>query len=150
MCIRQELSAATSTSAPVSRTCARLVRAHRHRGVGVLDRERAAEAAALLGRGQVDQRQPAHRAQQPVGPVADAEQRAASGRSGGRRPGAGSTRRRRSLAEHVEQELGQLVHPRRDPGDAGAQRGVPAFGGDRGVVVHDRPAHDADGVTTAS
>ena len=55
MCIRQELSPATSTSAPVSRDVARLVGAHRHRGVGVLHRERAAEAAALLGLRQVDQ-----------------------------------------------------------------------------------------------
>ena len=75
---------------------ARLVRAHRHRGVGVLHRERATEAAALLGPRQLDQVEPPHLLQQPRRPVADAAASAASGRSGGRSRGAGSTRRRRS------------------------------------------------------
>src|SRR5205085_11456241 len=42
-----------------------LVREHRARGVRVLDRERAAEAAALLGSGQVDELETADLPQQP-------------------------------------------------------------------------------------
>ena len=64
MCIRHELSLATSTSAPVSRTQAHLVRPHRHRNLGVLHRERPAEPAALLGRQELDQSDPADVAQQ--------------------------------------------------------------------------------------
>ena len=48
MCMRHELSAATQTSARGVEHGAQLVREHRHRRVGVLHRERAAEAAALL------------------------------------------------------------------------------------------------------
>ena len=73
-----------------------LVGAHRHRGVGVLHRERAAEAAALLGARQVDQAQPAHRRAAAGAAGRRRRASAASGRSGGRSPGAGSTRRRRS------------------------------------------------------
>ena len=76
---------------------ARLVGAHRDGRVGVLQRERAAEAAALVGAGQVDQPEAADGAQEarPAGPPRPAS--AASGRSGGRSPCAGSTppRRRR-------------------------------------------------------
>ena len=50
---------------------AALVGEHRQRGVGVLDGERAAEAAALLGLGQVDQLKAPHRAQQAERRVAD-------------------------------------------------------------------------------
>ncbi len=46
-------------------------RRHRQRGVGVLDRERAAEAAALVGARQRAQLKAAHRAQQPQRPVAE-------------------------------------------------------------------------------
>ena len=55
MCIRQEVSAAQSTSACVSSTAAHLVTEHRRRGVGVLDGEGASEAAALGDIGQLDQ-----------------------------------------------------------------------------------------------
>jgi hypothetical protein len=44
---------------------AQLVAEHGHRGVGVLDCERAAEAAALVGPRQLDQVDPAHRPQEP-------------------------------------------------------------------------------------
>ena len=66
------------------RTWPDLVRPHRDRRLGVLDRERAAEAAALVRVGQLDQvdaRAPRAAAERPV---ADAEHAAASGRSGGR------------------------------------------------------------------
>ena len=51
---------------------------------GVLDRERAAEAAARLGVRQLHQVDAAHLPQQPQRGVADAQSSAASGRSGGR------------------------------------------------------------------
>ena len=54
------------------------------RRVGVLDREGAAEAAALGRVRQLDEVDAAHGAQQPQRPVADVQQRAASGTSGGR------------------------------------------------------------------
>ena len=113
MCIRQELSPATSTSAPVVRHVARLVGAHRHRGVGVLHRERAAEAAALLGARQVHQVEPAHRSQQPARPVADAEH---PQRVAGRVVGHPVREVRADVghAEHVDEELAQLVDLRRE------------------------------------
>ena len=63
-----------TTSACVREHVAHLVGEHRGRGVGVLDRERAAEAAALVGAGQLDQVEAAHRAQQPQRPVAHPQQ----------------------------------------------------------------------------
>ena len=51
-----------------------LVGQHRRRRVGVLDREGAAEAAALLGVRQLDEVDAAHRAQQPQRRVADLQQ----------------------------------------------------------------------------
>ena len=59
---------------------------------------------------QLDQVDPAHRAQQPQRPSPTCSA-AASGRSGGRRRGAGSTRRR-LRRRAVDQELRQLEHPR--------------------------------------
>ena len=50
---------------------AALVREHRARRLCVLDREGAAEAAALLGVGELDQLEPAHRPQQAKRRVAD-------------------------------------------------------------------------------
>ena len=60
---------------------AHLVGQHRRRGVGVLDREGAPEAAAALGLGQLDEVDPAHVAQQGQRRVADREhpQRVAAG-----------------------------------------------------------------------
>ena len=73
---------------------AQLVGEHRHRGVGVLDRERAAEAAALLRVLELDEVD----ALRPRAAAAAAGRRraaaAASGRSGGTRRGAGTRRRR--------------------------------------------------------
>ena len=84
MCIRQDASPAAQTSAPVPSDVAHLVGQHRGRHVGVLQRERAAEAAALLGVGQLDQVEPAHRAQQLAAAGRRPAAAAASGRSGGR------------------------------------------------------------------
>ena len=52
-------------SAPVSSDAGDLVVDHRRRDVGVLDRERAAEAAALVAPRQRDELEAAHRLQQP-------------------------------------------------------------------------------------
>ena len=49
MCIRQDESPAVQTCAPVTSTLRHLVRQHRRDRVGVLQREGAAEPAALLG-----------------------------------------------------------------------------------------------------
>ena len=73
MCIRHELSPAHEHLGAGVADVPRLVGAHRHRVVGVLHRERAAEAAALLGARQVDQSQAADVAQQPGRPVAHVE-----------------------------------------------------------------------------
>ena len=74
MCIRQDASPAVHTSACGRQHVGHLVGEHRGRGVGVLDGEGAAEAAALVGAGQLDQLQPADGAQQLQRPVADPQQ----------------------------------------------------------------------------
>ena len=134
MCIRHELSADVHTSAPRVEHAAQLVGEHRHRGVGVLDRERAAEAAALLGLGQLDEVDPAHGPQQPPRPVADVQQPQRVAGRVQRDP----VRERGADVDHaelVDQELGQLEQPAGD-----ARRGARARS----------PTHDADGETTAS
>ena len=72
--MRQELSAATQTSAPVSLMRADLVAEHRDRGVGVLDREDTAEAAALARALELDEVDALDGAQQPERAVADLQQ----------------------------------------------------------------------------
>ena len=76
---------------------AQLVRQHRRRHIGVLDREGPAEAAALLALRAAPPGRCPHRAQQPQRLGRPPAARAASDRSGGRSRGAGSTppRRRR-------------------------------------------------------
>ena len=93
-----------------------LVGDHRHRGVGVLDREGAAEAAALLGPRQLDEVEAAHRLQQPCGPVADAQH---PQRVAGRVVGHAVREVRADVGhpEHVDEELRQLVGPWRGPLD---------------------------------
>ena len=68
------MSVAVRTSAAAGGDRVELVRAHRHRDVGVLDGERAAEAAALVGARQVDEAEPVHGPEQPARPVADLQQ----------------------------------------------------------------------------
>ena len=84
MCIRQELSAAHSTSAPVDSALRTLSAPIAAETSAFFTREGAAEAAALLGARQLAQLQPLDRLEQPPRPVAEAEHRAARGRSGGR------------------------------------------------------------------
>ena len=97
MCIRHELSPADQHLGAGLADVAGLVGAHRDRRVGVLHRERAAEAAALRRPpGRSTRRQPPHLLEQPTRPVADAEH---PQRVAGRVVGdacAGRTPRRRS------------------------------------------------------
>ncbi len=98
-----------------------LVGEHRAGDAGVLQRERAAEPAALLGARQLDQLDPAHLAQQPQRPVAQAQHaQAVAGRVVGHpvREGRADV----GHAEHVDEQLGQLVGARRDRGHPAAQR----------------------------
>ena len=112
MCIRHELSAAAQTSAPVSMIAPQLVGQHRRRRVGVLDREGAAEAAALLGGRQLDEVEAAHRAQQPHRRVADLQQPQRVAR---RVVGHAVVERRADVLhpQPPDQELRQLEHARR-------------------------------------
>ena len=117
-----------------------LVGQHRHRRVSVLDREGAAEAAALGRGGQLDQVDAAHRAQQPQRRVADLEQpqRVTGGMVG--HP-VGVIRADVLHAEHVDQELRQLVDARGHRGDLGGEPLVAGQLGDpRVVVAHHRRA----------
>ena len=84
MCIRQDESPAVQTSAPVVSTLRDLVGEHRRRGVGVLQREGAAETAAGVGLRQLDQVDALHRPQQATAACRRPAASAASGRSGGR------------------------------------------------------------------
>jgi hypothetical protein len=87
---------------------AHLVSQHGCRSVGVLERERAAESAALVGGGQLDQVQPAHVPQQPQGLVADTEHsQRVTGRVVGHpvREGGADV----LDTEHVDEQLGELV-----------------------------------------
>ena len=84
MCIRQEASPAVTTLARVASDRRDLVGEHRGGHVGVLQRERPAEAAAGVGVRQLHQVKVLDVPQQPQRPVADAAAPAASGRSGGR------------------------------------------------------------------
>ena len=138
MCIRQELSPAVHTSAWVVQHAAHLVGQHGGGGVRVLDRERAAEAAAGVGVRQLDQVDPGHVAQQPERPVADPQQpQRVAGRMVGdpvRVVGADVLH-----AEHVDQQLGQFVGAGGHRLGAAGQRLVPVPPGHHRVLVPDRP-----------
>ena len=116
-----------------------LVGAHRQRRVRVLRGERPAEPAALVGIGQVHQRQPVDGLEQPPRPVADAQ---AANRVAGRVEGhrVGEHGADVGDAEDVDEELGQLVDAR-DDGRDGVHEGRVMRGlGERRVVLadHDR------------
>ena len=133
----------------VSSTRAHLVGQHRGRGVGVLHRERAAEAAALLGAGQLDQVEPADLAQQPQRLVADPQH---PQRVAGRVVGDPVRVRGADVGhpEHVDQQLRQLVGPRRHRRRPVGQPASPASPGHRACWCRTDPTHDPDGATTAS
>jgi hypothetical protein len=92
---------------------AQLVGEHRHRRVGVLDRERPAEPAALLGLLDLDEVDALDRAQQPQRAVADLKQ---PQRMAGRVVGDAVRERGADILdlEHVDEELRQLAHAVRD------------------------------------
>jgi hypothetical protein len=115
-----------------------LVGAHGDGHVGVLDRERAPEAAALLGVRQVDQGEPADGAEQPVRAVAQHD--AAAGVAGGvvgdrvREVGPDVLD-----SEAVDEELAEVVDPRRDLLDVSGQARVSYLVGQLRELVADRP-----------
>ena len=136
MCIRHELSAAHSTSAPVWRTAADLVRADRGRHVGVLHRERAAEPAAHLGVRQVGQVQAADRAQQPQRGVAHLQHPQRMAARVIRHP-VREVRAHVRHPQHAGQEHRKLIGPRRDLGHRPGQARVPGLRRQRRVVLPD-------------
>ena len=126
----------------------RLVGAHRHRGVGVLHRERAAETAALVGSGSSSSRSPAPRAA-AAGPVTDSEHpQGVAGRVVGHR--VREVRADVLHAEHVDEELGELVDLRRQLGQPRASPGSPERRATMECWCRADPAHEPEGVTTAS
>ena len=150
MCIRQDAVAGGADLGPGAEHVAHLVGQHRRGGVGVLDRERAAEAAAHVGVGQLDQLQPGHVAQQPQRPVADPQhpQRVA-GRVVGdpvRVVGADVLD-----AEHVDRAARTARSVR--PATASARRASSSSPDRRATIAcwcRTEPAHDPDGMTIAS
>ncbi len=95
---------------PRRQDAAALVLEHRQRDGGVLDGEGAAEPAALGGVRQLQQLEPAHVREQPLGRVADA--RHAQRVAGGVQRDAPRVRRADVLhAEAADEELGELEEP---------------------------------------
>ena len=109
MCIRHEQSAAAHTCGAGRAHAAQLVVEHGQRDVGVLDREGAAEAAALLRVGQLDEVDVAHRAQQAQRLVPHPQR---AQRVAGRVVGDAVRERGPHVldAELVHEELGKLEH----------------------------------------
>jgi hypothetical protein len=120
-----------------------LVGQHRRRRVGVLDREGAAEAAALLGGRQLDEVDAAHRAQEPDRRVAHLEQpqRVA------RRVIGHAVMEGRADVLHPEapdEELGELEDARGEIADLRGERLVAGLGGHPLVALaHHRRARPA-------
>ena len=141
MCIRQELSQAHTASAPLADDSRQLLVEHRGRDVGVLDRERAAEAAALLGVRQLDELEARHRAQQPGRSVADTEQAQRMARRVVRH-GARVGRADLLDPEHAREELRQLPGPRRHAAVVAAEQ--------PGKCSRTCAAQEPEGVTIAS
>ena len=102
--------------------------------LGVLDCERAAEAAALGGLGQLEELEAPDRAQEPVRRVADVEH---AQRVAGRVVGDAVRERRADVleTEAADQQLAQLEDPRRELLDLALENGV-ALGERRVVLAH--------------
>ena len=142
ICIRQELSTAVHDLGAGRLDRIALVGEHRRRRVRVLDRERPAEAAALVRPRQLDQLEPAHCRSRRSGASPTPRHAAASGTSGGMRHGAGTTRPRpRRRAAH--EQLRELEDPRRSRDRCRA--GTPARG-QRGYPTHARRGRRDDGL----
>ena len=112
MWVRQELSPATSTSAPVSQTCRALSAPIATDVSAFFTREGAAEAAALVGALELEEGDPADLLEQLPRPLAHAEH---AQRVAGRVVGDGVRVVGADVghAEHVDEELRQLVDLRR-------------------------------------
>ena len=148
MCIRQELSPADEHLGAGLADVPRLVGAHGHRGVGVLDGEGAAEAAALLGAGSSTRSMPRTARSSRARPVADAEH---PQRVAGRVVGHPVREVRADVGhpEHVDEELGQLVG-RAAPVRRRLRAGRHRRAADDRVLVPGRAGARPDGVTIAS
>ena len=127
MCVRHELSTATTVSAPVDVIAAHLSASIAPETSGVLQRERATETTALLGARQLDQVDVAQRRATGAAACRPGAAAAARGRSGGRSPGAGSGPRRRSRRARR-----RAVRRARRCGRPRARRRAPAAGTGRG------------------
>ena len=128
-----------------------LVGKHRGGGVGVLDRERATEAAAGIRRRQFDERHAAHVAQQFQRLVADAQhaQRVAGGVVGDAVRVVGADV---AHVEHVDEELREFVGARCDRLGAARQVLVAGAARDHRVLVAHRPdarPRRGDGIVAA-
>ena len=121
MFIRQLLSPATSTSAPVSRTWRALSATIATDVSAFLTAKVPPKPQHSSARGSSTSSSPRTASQQPRGPVADAEhpQRVAGGVVG---HAVREVRADVGHAEHVDEELAQLVGPRGGPLDRGDQR----------------------------
>ena len=136
MCSRQELSSAVQISARVSSTARSLSVEHRRRRVGVLHRERPAEAAARLRVRQLDEVDALHLAQEAQRAVADLEQ----AQPVARRVVGHAVREVRAdvlHAEDVDEQLAELVHARPDRRDLAGQPVVLRQLGQARVAVAD-------------
>ena len=130
------MSAAVSTVGPARLDGGELVPAHRERRLRVLDRERPAEPAALVGARDVHEVEALDGPEQAPRTIPDLEhpERVAGlverdrVREGGADVG---------HAELVDEELGELEHPRGDAGDVRRERLVAGVLGHGRVVVAD-------------
>jgi hypothetical protein len=123
-----------------------LVGEHCGGGVGVLERERATEAATLVGVGQRDQLEPAH---PPQRRLADPQH---PQRVAGRVVGDPVREVRADVldAEHVDQQLRQLVRPGGHQLRPVGQRLVARPAGHIACWWRTEPTHEPDGATTVS
>ena len=133
---RQEASSAVQTLGSGRDDRPALVVQHRGRGLGVLEREGAAEAAAFLGGRQLEQLEAVDLREQRERRVADAgDAQGVTGRVVGD-PAREATPRARH-PEPVHEQLRELEDPRRELVDASLQLVVAGLAGELGV---DRPA----------
>ena len=150
MCIRHELSPATSTSASVSRTWRALSAPIATDTSAFFIAKVPPKPQHSSADGQVHEGQPVHRLQQPARPVAHAQQpERVAGRVVGDavREGGADV----GHAEHVDEELAQLVAPSATTSATAASS--PASPERRATIscwCRADPAHEPDGVTTAS
>ena len=146
MFIRQPRSPANKSSGFAAAALADLLVDHRVGDVGVLDRERAAEAAAYLAVGHLDEFEAGDLGEQRARLALDvelAQARAAVviGRAARR------ARRARVHAAHIDQEGGQLVDALGERDGAAPPRRV-VLQQLRDSATCSMPAHEPDGATT--